>query len=154
MEHRIKKLETIIARLSRRQRKVTSAIVSPYPISNCVSGEDIKDEILRYMFACDGEISKGGVSIDVKPKHNAMIVLTIKNASGGSSQSYTIDKKNTVIEPAIKVKQFDKLTVTFYPVEEDKIKEVWISLLWIPVVKDAKIKNFLIDKLEKEGLIE
>jgi len=153
-EKRISFLEKIVSRLIRRQKKVASAIISPYPISNCVMGEEVKGEVLKYMFACEGEISKGGIALDVKPKHNAMVVLTIKNDLGGNSQSYTVDKKNTVIEPAIKVKQFDKLTVTFYPVDEDKIKEVWISLLWIPVVKDAKIKNFLIDELDKEGLIE
>ena len=151
MEQRIKKLETIVARLSRRQRKVASAIVSPYPISNCVAGEEVKGEVLRYMFACDGEISKGAVSLDAKPKSNASVTLTIESELGGSAKSYIVDKKNLVFEPNIKVKQFDKLTVTFYPtIPEDKIKEVWVSLLWAPTVKDAKIKNFLIDELEKE----
>jgi len=153
-EKRISFLEKIVSRLIRRQQKVASAIISPYPISNCVIGEEVKGEVLRYMFACGGEISKGGIALDVKPKHNAMVVLTIKNDSGGNSRSYTVDKKSLVFESNIKVKQFDKLTVTFYPVDEDKIKEVWISLLWVPVVKDAKIKNFLIDELDKEGLIE
>ena len=150
MEQRIKKLETIVARLSRRQRKVASAIISPYPISNCLVGGEIKGEILRYMFACDGEISKGAVSLNVKPKSNAIVTFNLDTELGGSSRSFTVDRKNLVFEPSIKVSQFDKLTVSFYPGPEDKVEEVWVSLLWTPTVKDAKIKNFLIDELEKE----
>ena len=38
--------------------------------------------------------------------------------------------------------------------EEEKIEEVWVSLLWTPTVKDIEVKSFLFDEIERDLLEE
>ena len=49
MEKRLKQLEMVTQRLARRSKKTTSAILTPYPISNAVSGEVVKCVVLKYI---------------------------------------------------------------------------------------------------------
>ena len=153
---KLEKLEKIVARLSRRQVKKTQAIITPYPISNCVVGEEVKGDILKYMFTCGGTITKGGIFLSAKPKNGAAVVISIENDLGNVSKSFNITRRNLLIEPNIKVSTWDRLTVSFYTInpEEDKMAEVWISFLWTPEIKDASIKNFLIDSLKEEDVRE
>ena len=51
----------------------------------------------------------------------------------------------------------DCLDISIRPVDEsDKLNEVWVSFLWVPTIKDADIKHFLIEGLDKleESTIE
>jgi len=153
MEDRVKKLETIVARLSRRSRKTTSAIITPYPISNCVIGDDIKGDVLRYMFCAVGTIVKGLIVLGSRPKDGINVEVSIVNDIGGESKSYVMSRKSILVEPSIKVYSGDRLSVSVNPLSsEDKITEVWISFLWVPEVKDADIRNFLINELEGDKL--
>lgn len=147
---RIDKIEKMIQRLGRRTVKQTSALITPIPISNCVMGEEVKGDILKYLFPCPGSINKGGIFLDKKPKAGAAIILTIENDLGGGSRSYQISRRNMLFEPDIEINTWDRLTVSFFTVDpkEDKMTEVWIALLWTPTVKDATIKNYLIDSLD------
>jgi len=162
VESRLSKLELVTGRIALRTHKTASAIVTPYPISNSVVGEDLigeslKGVILRYMFPCDGVIKKGCIRLDKKLKVGALVDIKIFNDKGSSSSGYTIDKKVKVIDPTIEVVTSDCLEVTIAPItNEDRISEVWISLLWIPSISDADIKHFLIEELEDkvDDLIE
>ena len=147
---KIDKLEKMVQRLARRAHKQTSALITPVPISNCVIGEEIKGDILKYMFPCPGVINKGGIFLNAKPKEGATIILTIENDLGGNSRSYQITRRNLLFEPDIGVDTWDRLTASFSTVnpEEDKMTEVWIALLWTPTVKDVMIKNYLINQLD------
>ena len=150
LEPKLAKMESTLIRLSRRATKQTSALITPVPISNCVMGEEVKGEVLRYLFPCPGVINKGGIFLNAKPKDGATIILTIENELGGSSKSYQISRRNMVFEPNIEVDTWDRLTASFFVVNpiEDKITEIWIALLWTPTIKDVTIKSYLIDQLD------
>ena len=150
MEDRINKLETMITRLTRRQVKKQQAVLTPYPISNCIQGEEVKGDIMKYMFPCAGIISKGAIYLDHKPKVGASIIITIENDRGRESKSFNINRRDLLTEPNIEVLSWDRLTISFFAVDpnQDKFSEVWLSFLWIPKIADAKIKNFLIDELD------
>ena len=147
---RLDKIEKTIARLSRRAVKQTSALITPVPISNCIIGEEVKGDVLKYLFPCSGVINKGGIFLNAKPKDGATIILTIENELGGSSKSYQMTRQSLLLEPNIEINAWDRLTVSFFVVNpvEDKITEVWADWLWTPTVKDATIKNYLIDSLD------
>lgn len=150
--NRLDKLEIMVNRLSRRSVKKMSAIITPVPISNCVIGEEVKGDILKYLFPCPGTIVKGGIFLPEKLESGAAVVLTIEGSTGNKSRSYQITRRNMILEPNIKTDTWDRLTISFHTInpEKDKVNEVWIALLWTPKVKDATIKNYLIEKLDAE----
>ena len=149
---RIDELEMMVKRLSRRAVKKTTAIITPIPISNCVMGEEVKGDILKYMFACPGTITQGGIFLAQRPDSGAAIVLSVEGSVDTESRSYHVTRRNMIFKPDMKVDTWERLTVSFYAVDpnKDKFNEVWIALLWTPEVKDATIKNYLIEKLDAE----
>jgi len=150
-EKRISWIETVVSRLARRSRKQTTVIVTPYPISNCVSGEDVKGDILKYMFCAKGTISKGLIVLDKRPATGVVIGITLANDMGGSSHSYVLTKKTSMIDPKVEVFSGDRLSVSVNPIdaEKDKVSEVWLSFMWTPDVKDTTMKQVLIDSLDE-----
>ncbi len=149
-EDRIAKLELVTSRLMRRAHKKAVAMITPYPISNAVFGEDVKGSILRYMFPCDGKVNKGMIKLGSKVKKGIVsLVIQISNDNGSKSAGFTIDKKMIAVEPNIEVNAGDCLDITILSSEES-IKEVWISFLWIPTTKDVEVKSFLIEELESD----
>ena len=151
LEPRLAKIEKMITRLGRRAVKQSSALITPVPISNCTIGEEVKGDVLRYLFPCPGVINKGGIFLNAKPKSGAAIVLTIENGLDRSSKSYQITKQSSLLKLNTEINTWDRLTVSFFVVNpvEDKITEVWAALLWTPTVKDVTIKNYLIDNLDR-----
>jgi len=157
MEKRIKQLEMITTRLARRSKKTASALITPYPISNAVFGEEVRDSVLRYMFPCDGEITKGVIDIGKRPKQEVLVTLSLMGNEVGEAKVYIVDKKRLLVTPAMKVKTADKLTVTIsYKNEkpEDNITEFWACFLWVPSVKEVEVKQHLIDALDNDLLEE
>jgi len=149
MEDRIKKLELTVNRLSRRSRKVASAMITPYPISNAVFGDNVSGPVLRYMFPCAGKITKGLVVIGKKLKDGMLVEIKLKDDIHEESKSYIMARKNILTNPNMNVDSGDQLTVSIKPVNpEEIINEVWVSFLWTPTVKEVDIKSFLIDELE------
>jgi len=150
-EKKIKKLTTIVERLTRRSNKIAKAIIPPIPISNCISGEEVKGDILKYMFCCPGKVKKGGIYLNAKPESGVVIKISIDSDIGSGSVSYIITRKNLIFEPDLDVDTWNRLTVSIQAndSEKDKITEVWIGLLWIPTIKDSEVKNFLIEELDK-----
>ncbi len=146
---RIEKLETITKRLMRRAGKKTSVFITPYPISNAVFGEDIKGPILRYMFPCDGVVTKGFVRLGKKPKTSVMLGVKMFNEIGSSSKGFSLERKFLGIQPNLPVIAGDCLEISLEPSEEP-VTEVWISFLWKPTVKDVEAKSFLIEDLEND----
>lgn len=149
-EKRVAWIENVVSRLSRRSFKTASVMTSPFPISNCVVGEDVKGEVLRYMFCSRGIINKGALVMDRRLKSGAIITVKLANDIGSESKSYVISGKSMVVEPNIEVFSADRLTISIYPNDsEEKINEAWISFIWTPYVSEVTAKQFLIDELEK-----
>jgi hypothetical protein len=149
---RVSKLETVVSRLAIRSRKTASAMITPYPISNAVFGDDVRGVILRYMFPCNGSITKGSIRLGKKPKNGITIDIKVFNDAKSDSRGFTVSTKRLSIEPSPKFETLtgDCLEVSLTPVtEEDKVTEVWISFLWTPDVAQTDIRQILIEDLEK-----
>lgn len=149
-DEKIKKLSKLVERLGRRSVKTAKAIITPYPISNCVISEEVKGEVLKYMFCCSGTVTRGKIWLNAKPKKGAAIVITIENDIGSRAASYNILRRDLLMEPNIKVQSGDRLTVSFHTIdpEEDKISECWIGFMWVPDVNETEVKQYLLDEIE------
>lgn len=150
-EKRIGFIEKVLSRLVRRSVKTTSAMLTPYPISNCVVGEDVSGSVLKYMFAARGVINKGLIRVDKRIRSGIRITVTLENDLGGSSKSYIANRDQMIIEPNLEVFSGDCLTVSVNPVDpkEGMLNEVWIAFIWTPHVGEATVKSFLIDRLDE-----
>lgn len=151
-EKRIAFIERVVTRLTRRTRKSITALITPYPISNAIFGEDIRGTILRYMFPCEGTITKGLIKLGRKPNTGINIGVRISNNLGVESKSYVITRRALLVNPALGVSSGDCLELFIEPVAgEPPINEVWVSFLWIPTIKDIEVKSYLIEELEKDS---
>ena len=142
-------VERVLQRLERRSNKVAKAIISPFPVSNKVSG-DVKGDVLFYMFCAEGIITKGMIHIDKKPKTPIDVKFKLEGKEGGRSINFPVDKVDFFIESGIPVRVGDRLTVSVIPAEGEVVNELWISFLWIPTVKDVEVKSFLMEELEND----
>lgn len=149
-EKRIAFIERVVSRLARRSAKTAKAMITPYPISNSVIGEAVSGDILKYMFPCSGVIKKGAVVLGERPKEGAVVGITIANDMGENYKSYVINRKNILVEPSLNVSAWDRLTVSISAIGESVVNEIWVSLLWVPDVKEVDVKTCLIEELEAE----
>ena len=152
IEKRVKKLEIITERLTRKaKKKMASAMITPYPISNCIIGEDVQGTVLKYMFSAKGIIGKGLIRFDKKLKSGVIVTVTLENDLGGQAKTFIANRNQLLIEPNLEVFSGDRLTVAVEPSDssEGKLNEVWITFLWTPYVGEATVKSFLIDKLDE-----
>lgn len=149
MEERISKLEKITERIMRRSGKRMSAFITPYPISNAVFGERLEGSVLRYMFPCDGTITKGYVRLGSKPKKSIMFEIRMFNEDSSTTKGFTVDKRFLFVKPEINVFAGDCLEIKIIP-EEEIITEVWIAFLWKPTVNNTEVKDFLIEEMEND----
>jgi len=162
MLKRIDKLETVVGRLTRRSGKTKSAMITPYPISSCFTGE-INGQVLKYMFSARGVITKGQVSFNVKPKAGVVIALSLSNDMGETKRAYNVATRSAMLDPNMEVYSGDKLIISATLVDPEKEKdkeqnillnEVWCSFLWVPFIGDTKVKQFLLDEIDSEDLEE
>jgi hypothetical protein len=151
---RIDKLEKITQRLMRRATKKKVALITPFPISNAVFGDNISGVILRYLFPCDGEIIKGCVVLNSKPKKPVPFTLRTFSDEGGRSATFVAGNKKTFFEPNMQVASGDKVEISVSPEGETVITELWMSFLWKPSVKDVYAKSYLIEDMENDLLEE
>lgn len=147
---RIEKLEIITQRLMRRASKRVIGLITPYPISNSVVGEQVEGTILRYMFPCDGMIIKGMVNLVTKPKKWVGVSIKLFNETNSIIKGFNVDKRVLTVKPNIPVIAGDCLEIAIVPAPEEIVKEVWISFLWTPAMKDVTAKSFLLSEIEDD----
>lgn len=145
----VAKVEKVLERLERRSNKVAKAMVSPFPVSG-VKMDDVSGDILHYMFCTEGMITKCAVHLGKKPKEPVSLEFSLANKGGRRASNFSIERQEVIIEPSLPVFTGDCLTITITPDEEEVIDEVWISFLWLPTVKDADAKLFLMKELEND----
>ena len=146
---KIAELEMITKRLMRRTTKTKSALITPYPISAAVFGDKVEGPILRYMFPCEGTITKGMVRLGARPKAPIMLTIKMSNDLNSVAKGFAIDKRTLTVQPGISVNSGDCLEVSLETGEE-VITEAWIAILWKPTIKDVEAKSFLIEELEND----
>jgi hypothetical protein len=152
-EKRISFIEKVVTRLTRRNRNQTSVLMTPYPISNCVTGDTVTGTILKYMFCANGKISKLMLYLGKKPKNGAELSILIESDLSSKKESFITMSKGFEIDFNTEIKSGDRLTISIKTLgEKDPITEAWISFLWVPNVKEAKVKAFLIDELERTSV--
>lgn len=140
-EQRIKALEMIVNRLSKRSKKTAQAIFTPYPFSSL--GE------LNYLFAGSGIVTKLVARVDNMPKDGVEVLVETYYAEEVSSRTFTI-KKALYAEPNIEVGTGDLFKVSISPVNPaDDIGDYWIGILWMPNKKEVDFEKVLIDKLDE-----
>lgn len=144
---RIEDLEIITRRLMRRATKRIVGLVTPYPISSAVFGDAVKGPILRYMFPCDGTITRGFIKLGNKPKNPIALIIKVFSNQKSEAKGFEVEKRALSIEPKLSVTAGDCLEISLEPGDE-VVTEVWISFLWKPEMKDAEAKSFLIEELE------
>ena len=146
---RVEELEIIVNRLMRRTGKRTSALITPYPISGAVFGELVKGSVIRYMFPCEGKITKFMVRLGSKPKNPVVINIKSFNDLSAKANGYAIDKKITNIQLDISTGAGDCLDVTIDP-KEETVTECWVSFLWTPLIREVEAKSFLMKEMEDD----
>ena len=129
--------------------KKIQAIITPYPISSAVFGDNVKGPVLQYMFPCSGTITKGLVDIGKRLKEGVLVGIELKTQLGGESKSYAMRGKKFLVEPQVEISAGDKLTVSIEPNGVEKINEAWVSFLWLPNIKETDIHNILLDSLDR-----
>ena len=157
MEERIKQLELIVKRLMRRSRKHSIALITPYPISNSVFGEKVEGTVLRYMFPCEGRLTRGAIDFGKKPKQGISVTVSLMGDSGGRSKTFVLDRKREIVDMDIPVEPFDRLSIEIsYTVAkpEDVLTEFWTSFLWLPTTREVEIKQMLNEEIENDILRE
>ncbi len=150
LKERVSKLERVVTRLTRRQRKVATGIVTPFPISKYVENiEGISGDVLTYVFPCDGVIKSCIVKFKKKLKSPAFITIS----TDGESKSFIADRELNIGKSNIEVFSGTILRLRIEPDEEskEKITAAAVALLWAPTVSNSETKQFLIDELEKES---
>jgi hypothetical protein len=144
------KEEIIARRMARKEHLVKDRLmITPYPISSATFGDKISGSILRYMFPCEGIITKGFVKLGSKPKNGVFVDLKITGSERSSSKGLLLIKTEDNIELNLNVAAGDCLDVNLDP-REEIVNEVWISFLWKPTIKDIEIKSYLLSELTNE----
>ena len=149
-EERLNHLERVVNRLAVRSKKTASAIIAPQSISTCVTGEDVKGDILKYMLF-RGKINNGLVLFSKRPEQ---VVLEISVLSPECTISRTFNLNKVYEFLKLDIPTIDgslvKVSIDTFS-DKNKIEEVWLGMLWTPHVGNADVKKFLIDNLEKEA---
>ena len=152
-ETRVSMIEDVVTRLARRSRKIAKAIITPFPISNAVFGEDVRGSILRYMFPSDGKIIKGMIRFDAKPKDKVDVTVMLMDDLGGTAKTFLVEKRQETIEMDIPVHAGHCMDISVRPTSDSPLVGVWIAFLWVPDITETEIKEVLIEELEN-GLLE
>lgn len=156
IENRIRNLEKRVTNLLKRTRaRSMTSVVTPYPISNAIFGEDVSGVFLRYMFSANGELSNGYIRLGTKPKEGVVVSVRVFNEESSASKEFVLTKKVTPITIHLPVVDGGRLEVSVTKFEgEAPITEIWAALQWIINVTDAYTKSFLIKDLENAVIEE
>jgi hypothetical protein len=112
-------------------------------------GDKVEGAIIRYMFPCNGTITRAMIRLGNKPKNSIRLKIRLFNETNSISKGFVLEKKLYNIDPEIAVVAGDCLEV-FLEAEDEIVTEIWVSLLWTPLMKDTEIKTFLIEDIEND----
>jgi len=145
---RLSKLEMVVTRLARRIHKTVVGIIPSIPLSACISGEDVKGEILRVL-VFKGNISKGVIIFNNKPR-NVLLEVSILSDQGAETRTINLDRQKTLFDLDIDTSDGSMIKVSIWSTDEKyRITEVWLGVLWNPHMSNNKIEQRLIEELDK-----
>jgi len=145
---RLSKLEMVVTRLARRIHKTVVGIIPSLPLSACISGEEVKGEILRVL-VFKGNISKGVIIFNNKPR-NVLLEVSILSDQGAETRTINLDRQKTLFDLDIDTSDGSMIKVSIWSTDEKyRITEVWLGVLWNPHMSNNKIEQRLIEELDK-----
>ena len=132
-----------------KHKTVSGIVIPPQVFSGNVSGEEISGDIFKsVLFA--GTITKCFVQLDKKPKKPVRLDIKILNELTGTTKTFYLEKIKDSILLDENILDGSFVTLSIQPTgEEDKIKEVWFSFLWISDISNIKRDIEKISKLDK-----
>ena len=149
IEDKMKHLNVLLKRMSKKLHKTVTGIITPFPISGYIR-DPVDNVVLRYMFPASGKVTVGGAYIEIMPKDGIDIYTNIHRGDSVLSNSVWTNKKYVLINPDVGILAGDRLVISVVP-KGGEVSGIWISFLWVPEVKDSEIKQFLIEDLERIG---
>ena len=150
LEQQMKSVDGYLNSWNRRIPKTVAGVITPFPISGFA--KDPKDNVvLRYMFPVGGKITIGGAFFDTMPEGGVDIYLNIHRGDAVNSTTVFVTTQTIIVEPDAEILAGDRLIVSAVPKGDGKITGVWTSFLWIPSVKVAEVRNFLLKEINSEG---
>jgi len=147
LEQQMQSVDGYLASWNRRIPKTIAGVITPFPISGYENNPADK-VVLRYMFPVGGKITIGGAFFDTMPKDGVDIYLNIHRGDAINSTSVFVNTKTIIVNPNADVIAGDRVVISVVPKGPGEITGVWTSFLWVPEVKVADVKNFLIEELE------
>jgi hypothetical protein len=130
------KEDRLAARADRKVKTRIKTLITPFPISSAVFGDDVRGPILRYMFPCSGTITKGVVRLGSKPKVDVEVTIDFLDVM----HRYDIEAKVSDLVVNVPVSSGDCLTISID--SENPITEVWISFLWEPNTSEVSKESY------------
>lgn len=162
LEERVNFLEKTLNAVAIKRHKQTNVFIPPTILSNCIFGDDIKDEIFN-IFLFKGKLIQLIIDIGIKPKNKTRLFLNLSNNKEAITKILVLDKKVCGLDLDLETKNLDNLSLVIKKEEEeeniteenkkDKIKRVSFSILWQGDIAKAAKESFLIDELLKDGFL-
>ena len=152
LEKQMEHVDVILKRFSRKLRKTTTGIITPYSISGYVqSPAECGGLVLKYMFPINGKVILGTLYVEGMPRAGVDIYATVQFEDMHKSESFFTKRQSVMIKPDLDIVAGSRLTIRAVAKGEDQVSGVWASFLWVPEIRDTVIKQFLIDELDRIG---
>lgn len=154
-------IERTLQHFSRRLTKNIVGIIPPSPIFSFIPHPMEDGTILNCALPAKGNITRGVMVVgSFATKNLVEINCEISRKSGGLKQRFETRKNVQVLDISLDVEVGDVLTIsTPEPkfLENWIMEKIWITLLYDIDIKHARIKNILLDELDRisdEGIRE
>ena len=151
IEEKLKSVELILRRMSRKMSNKVIGILPASPVFEYAYAPDSEGVVMRRLFPASGRITKVGIAFDNKGKKAVKLTFSVENsiALRSFSSSFMIKKMADILEVDFEIKAGDKITVQVVSEEEEKVEGVWIGFIYEIALKDLNQKEFVLEELER-----
>ena len=141
-DERLSRLETIVARLSRRQVKRIVGVVPSVPITVYADAPDADGVLARFMFPGEGIMKRACFYFEGIDKPQTLSVRFDERGGDIHQLNLFVGQHGLIREIELPITTLVRVTISA------TIGKFWAAFLWQPALKDGEIKNYLIDELE------
>jgi len=151
VEEKVKSIETILSRMSRKMSSKVIGILPASPVFDYAYAPDSEGVVMRRLFPASGRITKVGIAFDEKGKKPVKLTFDVENniTLRTFSSTFMIKKMADVLGVDFEIKAGDKITVSVVPEEGEKVEGIWIGFIYEIALKDLNQKEFVLGELER-----
>jgi len=151
VEEKLKSVETILSRMSRKMSSKVIGILPVSPVFEYAYAPDSEGSVMRRLFPASGKITKVGIAFDNKGKKPVRLTFSVENniALRSFSSSFMIKKMADVLSVNFEIKAGDKITVEVVPEEDEKVEGIWIGFIYEISLSELNQKKFALEELER-----